>query len=48
MFLGLAGLLVIVYLVLLIGVHVTGGLVHLLIVFAVISIVLHLLTGRKG
>ena len=48
MFLGLAGLLIIVWLVLWLGVHVGGGLIHLLVVFAVISIVLHLLTGRRA
>ena len=48
MFLGLAGLLVVVWLVLWLGVHVTGGLIHLLVVFAVISIVLHLVTGRRA
>jgi len=48
MFLGLAGLLLIIYLVLLIGVHVTGGLIHLLIVLAVISVVMHFLMGRRA
>lgn len=48
MFLGLAGLLVVIWLVLWLGVHVTGGLIHLLIVFAVISLIVHLFTGRRA
>jgi len=28
--------------------HVSGFLIHLLIIFAVISLVIHLLTGRKA
>jgi uncharacterized membrane protein YtjA (UPF0391 family) len=28
--------------------HVTGALIHLLLVFAVISLVVHLFTGRKA
>jgi hypothetical protein len=28
--------------------HVAGGLVHLLLVFAVISIIWHLITGRRA
>lgn len=48
MFLGLAGLLLIVWLVLWLGVHVTGGLIHLLVVLAVISLVVHLFTGRRA
>ena len=48
MFLLLAGVLVVVWLVLWLGVHITGGLIHLLVVFAVISLVLHLVTGRKS
>ena len=48
MFLGLAGLLLVIYLVLLIGVHVTGGLIHLLVVLAVISVVMHFLVGRRS
>jgi hypothetical protein len=28
--------------------HVAGGLIHLLLVFAVISIIWHLITGRRA
>jgi hypothetical protein len=31
-----------------IGFHVTGGLIHILLVFAVVSLVLHFIRGRHG
>lgn len=48
MFLVLAGILVVLWLILWLGVHVTSGLIHLLIIFAVISFIIHFLTGRKS
>ncbi len=48
MFLGLAGLLLIVWLVLWLGLHVAGWAIHLLIIFAVISFIVHFFTGKKG
>lgn len=48
MFLILAVVLVLVWLGSFTVLHVTGFLIHLLLIFAVISIVLHFLTGRKA
>jgi hypothetical protein len=31
-----------------IGFHVTGGLIHILLAFAVVSLVLHFIRGRHG
>jgi Family of unknown function (DUF5670) len=31
-----------------IGFHVTGGLIHILLVFAAVSLVLHFIRGRHG
>jgi hypothetical protein len=28
--------------------HIAGGLIHLLLVFAVISLIIHFVTGRRG
>lgn len=43
LFLILAALLLILWL----GVHITGGLIHLLIVLAVIALIVHLVRGRR-
>ncbi len=47
MFLGLAILLVILWLGGFLMFHVSGFLIHLLLIFAVISLVAHLFTGRS-
>jgi hypothetical protein len=47
MFLGLAVLLVVVWLLGFLAFHIAGGLIHLLIIFAVISFVVHLMRGRS-
>jgi hypothetical protein len=44
LFLGLLGL----WLVLWIGLHIAGGAIHLLLIIAVISLVLHLFRGRRA
>jgi hypothetical protein len=48
MFLGLAILLAVIYVVSLLVVHTVPFLLHLLIIFAVISLVVHLFTGRRA
>ncbi len=47
MFLALAILLAIVYVISLVLVHTVPFLLHLLIAFAIISFVLHLVRGRR-
>ncbi|MDE1916090.1 MAG: hypothetical protein KGJ57_02690 [Sphingomonadales bacterium] len=47
MFLGLFGLLVLAWLISFVVLHVSSGLIHLLLFFAVIFFVVHLFTGRK-
>ena len=44
----LAVILIICWLLGLFAFHVTGGLIHLILVVAVIVIVIQLLTGRRG
>jgi hypothetical protein len=46
MFLGLFFILVVLWLMGFFAFHVAGGLIHLLLVVAVISLVLHLFRGR--
>ncbi len=48
MFLGLAILLAVIYVVSLLVVHTVPFFLHLLIIFAVISLVIHLFTGRRA
>jgi Family of unknown function (DUF5670) len=48
LFLILFFMLIGVWLVLWIGLHVAGGLIHLLLIVAVISLVLHLVRGRSA
>ena len=48
MFLALAILLAIIYVISLVLVHTVPFLLHLLIVFAIISLVFHLLRGRRA
>lgn len=47
LFLILFFMLIGVWLVMWIGLHVAGGLIHLLLLIAVISLVLHLVRGRS-
>lgn len=43
----IAGILVVLWLLGFLAFHVGGGLIHLLLVIAVIMIVLHFVTGRR-
>jgi hypothetical protein len=47
MFLGLFVILVILWLMGFFAFHVAGGLIHLLLIIAVISLVVHLFRGRS-
>ena len=46
MFLGLAVVLLVLWLLGFLAFHVAGGLIHLLILLAVISLVVHFIRGR--
>jgi hypothetical protein len=46
-FLMLFFVLIGVWLVMWIGLHIAGGMIHLLVIIAVISLVLHLFRGRR-
>jgi hypothetical protein len=48
MFLILAVVLAVVYVISLVVVHTAPFFIHLLIIFAVISLVLHLISGRRA
>jgi len=47
MFLALFGILLVMWLLGLFAFHVAGGLIHLLLIIAVISLVVHFLRGRS-
>jgi hypothetical protein len=46
MFLGLFGILLVMWLMGFFAFHVAGGLIHLLLIVAVISLVVHFVRGR--
>jgi hypothetical protein len=48
MFLILAVVLVVLWLGLFVGLHVTSALIHLLFIFAIISVIMHFVTGSKS
>ena len=48
MFIIIAAVLVIAWLLGLTAFHVAGGLIHLLLILAVISIVIHFVSGRSA
>jgi len=48
MFLVLAILLAVVYVISLVVVHTAPLLIHLLIIFALISLIIHLISGRRA
>ncbi len=48
LFLILFFVLVGVWLVMWIGLHIAGGMIHLLLLFAVIALVMHLVRGRRA
>jgi hypothetical protein len=48
MFIGIFGVLLVLWLLGFFAFHVAGGLIHILLILAVISLVVHLLTGRSA
>jgi hypothetical protein len=48
MFLALFFILLVLWLLGFVAFHVAGGLIHLLIIFAVISLIAHLFMGRRA
>ena len=48
MFIAIAAVLVIAWLLGITAFHVAGGLIHLLLIVALISVVIHFLTGRRA
>ncbi len=48
MWIGIALLLVVVWLVSFLALHISGALIHLLLVVAVISLVVHFVRGRSS
>jgi len=48
MFLGIAIILAILWVILFFAVHVTSFFIHILIILAVISLIAHLFTGRRA
>ena len=48
MFLAVAIILAIIWVVLFLALHVTSFFIHILIILAVISLILHLFTGKKA
>lgn len=48
MFLILAVVLVLVWLGSFLVLHVTGFLIHLLLIFAIIAVIMHFVTGRRS
>lgn len=48
MFIGLAILLAILWVIFFFAVHVTSFFIHILIILAVISLIVHFFTGRRA
>lgn len=48
MLLTLFGILLVIWLLGLFAFHVTGGLIHILLIVAVISLIFHFLRGRRA
>jgi hypothetical protein len=48
MFIGIFGLLVVLWLLGFFAFHVAGGLIHILLILAVISLVVHFLSSRSA
>ncbi|MDP9103890.1 MAG: lmo0937 family membrane protein [Pseudomonadota bacterium] len=47
MFLGIAGVLIVLWLLGFLAFHVAGGLIHILLVLAVIAIIWNFVSGRR-
>jgi len=48
MFLGIAIILAILWVILFFAVHITSFFIHILLILAVISLIAHLFTGRRA
>ncbi len=48
MWIGIAALLVVIWLVSFLALHISSALIHLILVFAVISLVIHFVRGRSS
>jgi hypothetical protein len=48
MFIGIFGVLLVLWLLGFFAFHVAGGLIHILLILAVISLVVHFLSGRSA
>jgi hypothetical protein len=48
MFIGIFGVLLILWLLGFFAFHIAGGLIHILLILAVVSLVVHLFTGRSA
>ena len=48
MFIAIFGVLLVLWLLGFLAFHVAGGLIHILLVLAVISLVVHFLSGRRA
>lgn len=48
MFIGLAIVLLIIWIIAFVFLHVTSFLIHLLIIFAIIAFIMHFVTGRRS
>lgn len=48
MFLAIAGVLLVLWLLGFFAFHIAGGLIHILIVLAVIALIWHFVSGRKA
>ena len=48
MFIGIFGVLLVLWLLGFFAFHVAGGLIHILLILAVVSLVVHLFTGRSS
>lgn len=48
MFLAIAIVLAVIWLILFLALHVTSFFIHILIILAVISLIAHLFTGKKS
>ena len=48
MFLAVAIILAILWVILFFAIHITSAFIHIVIILAVISLIVHLFTGRKA
>jgi hypothetical protein len=48
MFVVIAGILVVIWLISFLALHITSALIHILLIVAVISLIVHFVRGRKA